>query len=224
MGKCTKSPTKTPTTFPTINGTNPIIHNGTVNGTISALVEFSTELFLERLLRGAGGGGGGGGGLKIIMLVSFFTPNLFYFLDSTGGGHGGYHSSSGGGGGCTGCGCENISGETIGIIVGSIFGAIFLVCCCAGLMPIFTNLVATKKCRHEKHLLTMATRDEMLRRGHSNYTDGWICDDCNRAYRAYDQRSQPFMRCYICSLDYCMTCKDKFPQYSFVASRENEGL
>jgi hypothetical protein len=69
----------------------------------------------------------------------------------------------------------------------------------------------------------VTTRNEMMGRGHSNYTDGWICDDCNGAYKGHSM-SQPFMRCNICSLDYCMTCKDKFPQGSFVVSGDSDNL
>jgi hypothetical protein len=88
------------------------------------------------------------------------------------------------------------------------------------LVPYFNNMVATTKCRNSKHLLTVTTRNEMLSRGCGNYTDGWICDDCNSDHTTSYSMSQPFMRCDICSLDYCMTCKDKFPQGSFVVAHQ----
>jgi hypothetical protein len=127
-----------------------------------------------------------------------------------GGGHGG------GGSRCTGCDCDGGLGKIAAIVFACVFGGIFLFLTIAFCWLFMKRKQKIRKCKDAHHILIPMTRTNMLSRGHKSYTNGWVCDDCGDRHVS-TRMSDPFVRCEICHMDYCMTCKDKFQSYSIIA-------
>ena len=58
-------------------------------------------------------------------------------------------------------------------------------------------------CNHE---LVGKTAQEMCDIGEDEYTDGWICDSCEKEEEEFDA---PFDRCILCERDYCDECSER---------------
>lgn len=169
-------------------------------------MDWSNLSSVSRELRGAGGGSRSGGG------------------GSRSGG-GGSRTSGGGYAGGSGASCKTIvTNSTVGnvtMLVSSkscpdpVNPLVFLVFLVIPLMLIgfvVVHWLETRKmtrdannkaaaCERLLHTLTLENADNMVARGFTTYTEGWVCDKCNKTYK-----DAPFHRCEICDVDFCASC------------------
>lgn len=164
------------------------------------------DYFVSRELRGAGGGGHGGGG------------------------GGGSHHSSGSG---TSSNCKtvktNVYNETTGNLTAitskqvcagaspyiafvALVPLLFGICFCWNWCSVRKSSANVQKkadaCETLHHTLVSTTAVAMRAAGHSEYTQGYICDKCNTTHHT----NETFWRCNICRIDFCPNCKERRPR------------
>lgn len=91
-----------------------------------------------------------------------------------------------------------------------------LMCCSLGWLAAWLaaklNPDRSIKCRRVFHVLrpTYAAFIMIQVFQNTSYTEGWICDQCNKAFTG-KRATREFYRCLLCKLDFCLKCKSGRP-------------